>query len=110
MASYHEKYLLGFVSDGQGNWETTDRTKGADIQQFIETHASDGALGTTQTRMVYFAGANRGQIDQNGFPFNGAGGLRDVDYQDVYPNGLPWGIEGFICEFVSANSRRPLAV
>ena len=112
MASYHEKYLLGFVSDGQGNWETTDRTKSGAIQQFIETHASDGALGTTQTRMVYFAGANHGQIDQNGFPFNGAGGLRDTgEGGDAQNSGeSPWGIEGFICEFVSASRRRPLAV
>ena len=97
------------MSDGQGNWETTDRTKSADIQQFIETHASDGALGTTQTRMVYFAGANRGQIDQNGFPFNGAGGLRDTGLNQNSGES-PWGIEGFICEFVSASRRHPLAV
>ena len=54
MAAYHNKYLLGFHSDGQGNWEATDNSPfDAAEQQFVMSHGSDGLLGTTQTRMVF---------------------------------------------------------
>jgi hypothetical protein len=102
MSSYHNKYLLGFHSDGQGNWESTDNSPfDAAEQQFVMSHGSDGLLGTAQTRMVYFAGANQGQIDANGFPFGGTGGFRDTQI-NADSSASPWGIEGFICEFYAA--------
>ena len=59
MAAYHNKYLLGFVADGAGNWDVVDDTRfREDETAFVRAHSSDGALGTVQTRMVYFAGAN----------------------------------------------------
>ena len=102
MSAYHNKYLLGFHSDGQGNWETTDNAPfDAAEQQFVMSHGSDGLLGTAQTRMVYFAGANQGQVDSDGFPFGGTGGFRDTQI-NADSSTSPWGIEGFICEFYAA--------
>ena len=53
MAAYQNKYLLGFHSDWQGNWESTDNSPfDAAEQQFVMSHGSDGLLGTVQTRMA----------------------------------------------------------
>ena len=49
----------------------------------------------------YFAGANHGQIDADGFPFGGTGGFRDTQI-NADSSATAWGIEGFICEFYAA--------